>query len=676
MSEQVKFIIEWLNKDPLEKRLTLISFDELTPLELLQLLNDVFSELSPLQKADLRQEPPEDTVIRMLEFLRILKYKPSIDPTEFRQGLIQGDRPVVYPILAWIIEKFDDCKKRAYLARYLVPLDVPEDYLMEQDVNVLFQQYQEALENFKETHKELENTRNSGFSPNEIKKDILQMESEKEQLLKRVEKVKARAEGIKNYESLLKIAKELYAEKENEQALQDKQREQRNQLLHADQKYQRTMSQLKEMRQVNMGGTAETLFNRLEEENKASKYLVSEQLPRALQDREQYCGELQRILSEPAMSSDDLETIRDDIRQLNNELSTLTEKKISRAAPSDDKLSMFRQQAGIIAKKKEGTAQSLRDCMNEYAMLSKDLDQKRMEIAQFAGKAKMLKGEEFKQYVTHLRTKSNMYKKKKAILNNIRSELGVLTRTEEILKSRDSNVQEVLSDLEEKKGVKGFHSAQENLEKVSSMKGKLDEQKGQTLNDMSMMVDEVMKTINDKKTQLAPIIKQLRQLRQECQELEVEYNEKRHRYEAAALGIESNRSKLSNEVRALRQECLQEESRYHYLNSVIGTIEIQLTRVKDEMKTYVSNADDSGSGKKKTIRDALIKKIQEQESLSNNLRDKHRTIKETYEPNLRQIEMWKDLKTMMECKRACFYKSKEEQHLEQKVIENEDRLVL
>ena len=655
--------------------------------------------ITPLQqKADLRQESPEDTVIRMLEFLRVLKYKPKADAyvleqnlehffhffilirnpcrTEFRQGLIQGDRPTVYPILSWIIGKFEELKKRAYLARFLVPLDVPEEYLMEQDVSAIHQQYMESLDAFKDTHKELESTRNSGFSPNEIKKDILQMEDEKEQLLKRVEKVKGRAAGIKNHESLLKIAKELYAEKENEQTLQEKQREQRNQLLHADQSYQRTMSKLKEMRQVNMGGTAEGLFNRLEEENKANKYLVTEQLPRAHEERKQYCGELQRILSEPAMSNDDLESIREDIRNLNTEVSDYTERKLSKAAPHDDKLSMFRQQASIIAKKKEGTAQRLRDNMNEYGNISKELDEKRIEITKFAGKAKMLKGEEFKQYVTHLRGKSNLYKKKKGILNNIRSELGVLTRTEEILKSRDTNVKEVLSDLEAQKGVKGFHNAQENLEKVSSMKGQLDERKGQTLTDMSMMVEEVMKTINNKKTQLAPIIKQLRQLRQECQELEVEYNEKRQRYEAAALGIESNKSKLSSEVNALRQECLQEESRYHYLNAVIKMVDIQLNRVKDEMKTYVSNADDSGSGKKKTIRDALIKKIQEQESLGNNLRDKHRTIKETYEPNLKQIAMWKDLRKMMDVKRACFYKTKEEEHLEQKVIENEDRLVL
>ena len=52
----------------------------------------------------------------------------------FRNGLIQGDKLVVYPILQWLFENLAELKKRAYLARYLVKLDVPPDQLADQEL--------------------------------------------------------------------------------------------------------------------------------------------------------------------------------------------------------------------------------------------------------------------------------------------------------------------------------------------------------------------------------------------------------------------------------------------------------------------------------------------------------------------------------------------------------------
>ena len=55
----------------------------------------------------------------------------------FRQGLVQGEKPVIYPILQWLFQNMDDLKKRAYLARYLVRIDVPPDQLADQDISEL-----------------------------------------------------------------------------------------------------------------------------------------------------------------------------------------------------------------------------------------------------------------------------------------------------------------------------------------------------------------------------------------------------------------------------------------------------------------------------------------------------------------------------------------------------------
>jgi len=47
MSEQLKYIVQELNKEPFSKTYNLISFDNLEPLQLLQILNDVLAIVDP-----------------------------------------------------------------------------------------------------------------------------------------------------------------------------------------------------------------------------------------------------------------------------------------------------------------------------------------------------------------------------------------------------------------------------------------------------------------------------------------------------------------------------------------------------------------------------------------------------------------------------------------------------
>lgn len=47
MNEQLKFIVEQLNREPFKKNLNLITFDSLEPMQQLQVLNDVLAEIDP-----------------------------------------------------------------------------------------------------------------------------------------------------------------------------------------------------------------------------------------------------------------------------------------------------------------------------------------------------------------------------------------------------------------------------------------------------------------------------------------------------------------------------------------------------------------------------------------------------------------------------------------------------
>ncbi|XP_035693402.1 intraflagellar transport protein 81 homolog isoform X1 [Branchiostoma floridae] len=672
MSEQLKFIVETLNKEPFKRNYNLISFDALEPLQLLQVLNDVFAEIdsrnayvqstpspstpgSPStkdrNKLDIREEAADQTAIRMLGILKILKYKPKTDNTsEFRQGLVMGDKPTVYHILEWVLQRVPDLKKRAYLARFLVKIEVPPDFLQDDAVADCNQQYEELVEQFKELHKEFTELKKSGFSTSDIKKDIQSMEEEKEQVVRRIERLKKKVESVPNFDRMMDTARKLRQEKERELSLANQKQEQKNQLMHADQRYQRAMNQLKDLQRAAKGASAEALIEKLQEENNVNTYLGQEKLPKEIEAKRKVVADLQKVVLEPAMGQSDLDELHTKIKDSNAEINQLIEKRMMRNDPIDDKLSIFKQQASIIAKKKIQAADEIQSTKDELAATEQELSEKRQMARELEG-GEVLKGDEFKRYVNKLRGKSTVYKKKRQELAELRAEYGVLSRTEEILRQRDENAQRALEGLEAKKGVSGYHDTQEELEKVSTIKSELDEMKGKTLDDISDMVLKLTSTISEKKSALAPVIKELRPMRQKCQEMSLVYEEKKAQYDNRAAGYETDRSKLEQEVRTYREECGAEESRYHYLQSMKKVVDTQLIRAQEEMKLYLST---DPQDKKKSCREQYSRKIQEQENLGKTLREKQKAVRESHGPSMRQMKMWKDFEKLMECKRRCF----------------------
>ncbi|XP_060928003.1 intraflagellar transport protein 81 homolog isoform X2 [Limanda limanda] len=675
MREQLKFIVEQLNKEPFKKSFNLITFDCLEPMQLQQILNDVLAEIDPKQSMDLREELPEQTVKRMCALLGMMKYRPPgnfSDVSAFRQGLVTGSKPVVHPILHWLLQRVPELKKRAYLARYLVKLEVPAEFLQDDVINDTNHQYEELVEGFKTYHKECEQLRTSGFSTAEIRKDIGAMEEEKDQLIKRVERLKKRVESVSNHQRMLDQARQLRVENEREDSLTHQKLEQKNQLFQTEQRLQRSQQQLKDLQQAAADANPESLMKRLEEEIKINSYMVSEKLPKELERMRVSVQYLQKVASEPAMGQADLQELEDKIKEVDSQINQLIEKRMMRNDPMDDKLTLFRQQASIIIRRKESKAEELQEAREELAAAERELRQRGSQ-AQVSEGEEVVRGDELKRLVVKLRSKGTVFKKKRQEIAEMKAEYGVLQRTEEILKQRHETVQQKLQTMEAEKGISGYSNTQEELERVSAIKSELDEKKGRTLDDMSEMVKKLNSMIVEKKSALAPIIKELRSLRQRCQ-INQEYEEKKVQYESCAVGLESNRSKLEQEVKALREETAQEENQYHYINSMSEINETQLQRAAEEMKAYVSS---DPLERKKTIREAYMKNISEQELLGKKLREKQKMVRESHSANMEQMKLWRDLEQLMECKRQCFIRAQSQASIGQVIQEGgEDRLVL
>jgi intraflagellar transport protein 81 len=445
---------------------------------------------------DLREEPPEQTAIRMLSFLRVLKYRPKTEAetmTSFRNGLIEGRKHIIYPILEWLLTRLHELKKRAYLAKFLVKVEIPAEHLQDDQVAEMYQTYEELMEQFKETHKTVDQLRSSGFSAGEIRKDIGHMEDEREQLQKRIERLKKRVNSVSDNNQMLLASRNLRLEKEREAKMVEMKRDLKNQLLHADQRLYRTNQQLRDLKASLSGASAEGLLRQMEEENKVNSYMCHDKLPKEISLCRKKCVDMEQVLSMPALSESDLDDLQDQIDEVNEAINSLVEKKALHSNPADDKLAVFRQQASIIQRKKEAATESLKEAMDELTQLDAELKQKRDSVK--AVGSSMLKAEEFDKYVAKLRLKSQEYKKKKAELAEMRAENEILEKTETVLKSRCQNVHESLSELEEREGVAGYRETQEELEKVSALKSELDEKKGQSLDGMSNMVGGVCRKL-------------------------------------------------------------------------------------------------------------------------------------------------------------------------------------
>lgn len=58
----------------------------------------------------------------------------------FRRGLVQGDKHIIHPILEWLLKNMEDLKVRAYLAQYLVKVELPVEMSSDTDISVLYKQ--------------------------------------------------------------------------------------------------------------------------------------------------------------------------------------------------------------------------------------------------------------------------------------------------------------------------------------------------------------------------------------------------------------------------------------------------------------------------------------------------------------------------------------------------------
>eukprot|EP00002_Diphylleia_rotans_P014115 TRINITY_DN2747_c0_g1_i1.p1 TRINITY_DN2747_c0_g1~~TRINITY_DN2747_c0_g1_i1.p1 ORF type:complete len:612 (-),score=183.13 TRINITY_DN2747_c0_g1_i1:684-2519(-) len=574
----MELIVDRLNEPPFNMELSLVTFDDKTGDELLEILNKVLCHISPNHARDLSEESPEETMYRMMDCLRLLNYKKpaDVDPNSYAQGIASGDRNIIYPILVYLLSKTNALIQRAYIARFLAPIEIPEELIHDEAISEAVTVLKSKQEEFKVAHKQAMAVRGDSVQPEEGKKRLTAIEEERETLFTKINRLKEKMQAVSRHEEMFDLVKKLRKEQEDQIRLEAKIREQESLVQQLTVKTQLTQQKLKDMKSDRQDASPEALLKRLEEELKRNKILLAEDLPKQLADQYEASKRMEEILATPPMSEAEIDKLQGQINSQMKEITQMIQKRDQMTNPADDKLAIFRQQVMMVSRKKEESLDRLNRLKTEKAQVESEYAEKDRQAAGMKGK--MLKQEDFKKYVSTLKSKKVTYRRMKEELSELRTEVAVLTRTEEVIKGRATNLQEIMQELEKRRGVSGFQSTQNQLEAVSEMKSQIDEDKGRTLEEISRVVAEITATIKDRKNRLAPQVKELRSQREKFQEVERDYLKKKAEYEAEASKLEAETSKLSSDLGSMNEECAREESKYHYLNCMVSIIDVNANR--------------------------------------------------------------------------------------------------
>jgi len=117
----------------------------------------------------------------------------------------------------WVLTHMPQAKKRVYLAKFLVPVDVPEDLrASDETVREVYNQYKTLVDEFIGTHRNVEQLRKDITDPQEIGKRIKTLEQERDTLNQRINTTREKLKSVPQWETLLKACQALRQEQDEQ----------------------------------------------------------------------------------------------------------------------------------------------------------------------------------------------------------------------------------------------------------------------------------------------------------------------------------------------------------------------------------------------------------------------------------------------------------------------------
>lgn len=181
----------------------------------------------------------------------------------------------------------------------------------------------------------------------------------------------------------------------------------------------------------------------------------------------------------------------------------------------------------------------------------------------------------------------------------------------------------------------------------------LDDQdiEGASIDQLSTMIDKTVRDFKLRQSQLQPVMVDLRRLRREYSDVESEYTDKKHVFEKQTVGLEMEKQSIEKQCDSAQDECLKEESRFHFLRNQLSINKIRLERAEQEQRWR------DGDGRLNrdfaSIKALYENKLVQQEQLVKTLRKQQRDLKELSDSVGDQKKHFLNLEQILTAKLEC-----------------------
>ncbi|XP_018319350.1 intraflagellar transport protein 81 homolog isoform X1 [Agrilus planipennis] len=631
MNEELKLVINKLNT-LLATDLNIISINSLSDTELLQLVIKVLHHLGICSLVG-AEENKELTVFVILESLRKIKYVPpsEISPELFRDGLLNGNFKIIIQLLFWLLQNETEIGKRAYLSKYVEKIDIPLETLSDANVQEIYQQYESKIEEFWKTYSLYKREKKNEEETVELKKDIERMDFDLQKLIQRTNSQKEKVESMADRDMLLTLAKAYTKETMEEKKLQE-------QLMTQQTSLNQIENQIKILNEsISKRKISEPIRNKpleyLESDFQTNKLLAEEELPKEYEKLNLELGLLETVLNEPEPIEAELEMLSEEVEKLQLQIQSLSEQKLSLVHSNNDILRPYQNQATAIENKKQQLTKTVIEKKEYLNKLNKTLTEKQDKLVSYVG-GPVLHGDELRSYVSKLRELSVTYKEKKTQLQGLFNELGIVSRTYEILNVIDPNIQKIVKEKEEQD-----KSAEDTAVPAE------DEHKLKTA------VFQLAQEADRKQAEAKQIKEELANLKQEIQTVNEKYQNAKENFQRITGYAVDELEKLRKENDDFEEEIRKLEEKWKLLRREIDRKEELLLRLSEDM---INSADDDnvdGDGKKEpTQLEKLENKLHEKEKQKRELALKKQALHNKKDQVHEQMEIINGIVHILNCK--------------------------
>ena len=215
----IQDIVAILKNPPFNETMTLFSFEEKKEYELLDLIVKVMGMIDTSMKLD--NNDTAACLKAVFEFLQILKF-PYSSESQLQDDLAKGDKRLLIQILHFLLTGLRTLSDKYYLNKFTAPINISQEYLGDDDILELWNQFKELQAEFTSTYKMLEEKKINAPKIDEIQDDIRKCQNDKLQLSRSIAKHKKDYANKPDFQELFQMTSKLRKEQEQDSNLEKK----------------------------------------------------------------------------------------------------------------------------------------------------------------------------------------------------------------------------------------------------------------------------------------------------------------------------------------------------------------------------------------------------------------------------------------------------------------------